>query len=103
MYDRDKRGEAADNASGMQKAGTAREKSEGGIYHIMLRVIDRQGIFPKEEDEPRFLSGIGQCRELCGFCLFAYCLMGNHVHMLLQAERGPIEQVVKGTKAFGKR
>ena len=51
----------------MQMARTAREKSESGIYHILLRGIDRQGKFPEDEDDPRFLSVIGQCRELSVF------------------------------------
>ena len=73
----------------------AREKSESNIYHVMLRGIDRQGIFLDDEDALRFLTVISQCRELGGFRLFAYCLMGNHAHMLLQAEREPIDLVMK--------
>ena len=76
-------------------ARCAREKSESNIYHVMLRGIDRQGIFLDDEDDLRFLSVIRQCHELSGFRLFAYCLMGNHVHMLLQTEREPIDLVMK--------
>ena len=79
----------------MQMARTAREKSESGIYHIMLRGIDRQLIFLDDEENLHFVEVLSQCREMSGFRLFAYCLMGNHVHMLLQAEREPIDLVMK--------
>ena len=79
----------------MQMARTAREKSERGIYHIMLRGIDRQLIFLDDEDNSHFVEVLSQCREMSGFRLFAYCLMGNHVHMLLQTEREPIDLVMK--------
>ena len=34
-------------------ARSAREKSESNIYHVMLRGIDRQVIFPEDEDDMR--------------------------------------------------
>ena len=74
---------------------TAREKSEQNIYHVMLRGIDRQQIFLDQEDDQRFLQVLRQCREISGFSLFAYGLMGNHVHLLLQTGQEPLEQVMK--------
>ena len=76
-------------------ARKAREKSEQNIYHVMLRGINRQQIFMDEEDNQQFLNVLWQCREISGFSLFAYCLMGNHVHMLLQTGKEPLEQVMK--------
>ena len=61
----------------------------------MLRGINRQRIFLDEEDNRRFLDVLRQCREISGFQLLAYCLMGNHVHLLLQTGDEPIEQVMK--------
>ena len=49
----------------------------------MLRGIDRQLIFEDSEDYIRFLDIVEECREVCNFQLYAYCLMGNHVHLLL--------------------
>ena len=73
----------------------ARKKSTSGIYHVMLRGIDRQTIFEDEEDYLYFLEAIRQCREECGFKLYAYCLMGNHVHILLKEENVGLESIFK--------
>ena len=62
----------------------AREKSSSGIYHIMLQGIDRREIFSDDEDREVFLELLKHYREECGYKLYAYCLMGNHVHLLLQ-------------------
>ncbi len=35
---------------------SARLQSESGIYHVMLRGINRQQIFVDEEDENKFLE-----------------------------------------------
>ena len=73
----------------------ARKKSESGIYHIMLRGIDRQQIFEDMEDHIRFLDIVKDCREQCGFQLYAYCLMGNHVHLLIQVQEDNLETIFK--------
>lgn len=74
---------------------TARKQSESGIYHVMLRGIDRQLIFEDTEDYYRFLDIVQECRELCNFELYAYCLMGNHVHLLLRIQDDGLETIFK--------
>ena len=62
----------------------ARKKSESGIYHIILRGINHQQIFEDGEDCQRFVETLVLYKELCGYTLYAYCLMGNHIHILLR-------------------
>ena len=62
----------------------ARKKSKTEIYHIMFRGINRQQIFEDEEDRYKFLNTLKEYKELSGYELFAYCLMGNHVHLLMR-------------------
>lgn len=62
----------------------ARKKSKTGIYHIMLRGINRQTIFEDAGDCLKFIETIKQNKEKSGFELYGYCLMGNHAHLLLR-------------------
>lgn len=73
----------------------ARKKSSVGIYHIMLRGVNGQQIFEEQEDCDKFLQVLRDCKAISGFNLFAYCLMGNHIHILLQETKEPIEQLMK--------
>ena len=73
----------------------ARTKSETGIYHVMLRGADRRIIFSDDEDCDRFLDTLQKARESSGFKLYAYCLMGNHVHLLIEEEKEPLELIFK--------
>jgi len=73
----------------------SREKSSSGIYHIMIRGINRQSIFADDEDNEKFLLILSDCKALCGFALYGYCLMGNHVHLLLKETNETIGQIVK--------
>jgi REP element-mobilizing transposase RayT len=73
----------------------ARMKSESGIYHVMLRGINRQTIFEDDEDCEKYLHCLRECKEVSGFVLFAYCLMGNHIHLLIKEAKEPLEQIFK--------
>ena len=73
----------------------ARKRAESGIYHTMLRGIDRQLIFEDSEDRLRFVDIMQECREECGFKPYAYCLMGNHIHILLKTETDNLETIFK--------
>ena len=68
----------------MRMPRTARKTSKSLIYHVMLRGINRQQLFFDHEDNQYFIGLLKRYKETCGFQLFAYCLMGNHVHLLLQ-------------------
>ena len=68
-------------------ARRAREVSGTGIYHVMMRGINRQDIFEDSEDYTRFIELLFQMicpvddngKALPSRCTFyAYCLMTNH-------------------------
>lgn len=73
----------------------ARKKSQSGIYHIMLRGINRQQIFEDDEDCEKFLEIMKFCKTISNFQLYAYCLMGNHVHLLIKETDESIDQIIK--------
>jgi putative transposase len=73
----------------------ARAKSESGIYHIIMRGINRQILFEEEEDSVKFIQTIQRYREICEYKLYAYCLMGNHLHLLLMEGKDPLGTVMR--------
>ncbi|MTI80455.1 MAG: transposase [Firmicutes bacterium] len=76
----------------------ARDKSKTGIYHIMLRGINRQIIFEDAEDNKKFLEMLNfykQYKESHRYNVYGYCLMSNHVHILLQEVDDDIATAIK--------
>ena len=65
-------------------ARQARIKSMTGIYHVMLKGIDSRNIFMDDEDKMYFMENLKRAKERGEFKLYAYCLMDNHVHLLLK-------------------
>jgi len=74
---------------------SARVLSESGIYHVMIRGINKQCLFEDTEDYSKFLYCILDLKSNTDFILYAYCLMGNHVHLLIKEGREPLSQVIK--------
>ncbi|MEN6327680.1 MAG: transposase [Syntrophomonas sp.] len=75
-------------------ARRAREKCESGVYHIVLRGINRQDIFYDEEDFQHFLETIEVKKESSQFALYGYCLMNNHVHLLVREQCDPTSRIM---------
>ncbi|WP_226675735.1 transposase [Rossellomorea aquimaris] len=73
----------------------AREKSKSGIYHVMLRGINKQTIFEDDEDRMRFLHTLYKYKKKCQYELYGYCLMDNHVHLLLKEKDTALSDIIK--------
>ena len=59
---------------------------DGALYHVMARGNRRNRIFasPDGADEALFLKTLGECCERSGFRIWAWVLMGNHYHLLVE-------------------
>jgi putative transposase len=67
---------------------------EGGLYHIITRGVDRRDIFHSLEDHQKFLSLLGIQKEKLPFFLYAYCLMTNHIHLLIERRVDDIGRIM---------
>lgn len=56
-------------------------------YHIMTRGNNRHNVFENDEDFNYFLDLIDRFKKDHPFDLFHYCLMNNHVHMLVKTNK----------------
>ncbi|CAN5328512.1 hypothetical protein BH23VER1_BH23VER1_27730 [soil metagenome] len=56
-------------------------------HHVVSRVVDRRVIFG-EEEKAFFRDWLWRYAEFCGLRVVAYCLMGNHFHILVGFSRG---------------
>ena len=61
----------------------------------MLRGINKQQIFFDEQDCKKFIKTLIDCKKISGFKLYAYCLMPNHIHLLLKAENEDLSVIMK--------
>lgn len=56
----------------------------GAVYHITSRGNNRQNIFRDAADRRNFLERMSKVGSRFGWVYYAYCLMGNHYHLVLE-------------------
>ncbi|MEE9117169.1 MAG: transposase [Calditrichia bacterium] len=67
----------------------------GAVYHITSRGNERQTIYRDKEDKERFLKIIGDTAKKFQLIVYAYVLMDNHFHLLLETPLGNLSQVMQ--------
>ncbi|MGE3466187.1 MAG: transposase [Pyrinomonadaceae bacterium] len=76
-------------------ARRVRVEVEGGLYHVITRGVDRQDIFHSPEDHQKFLSLLAAQKGTLPFFLYAYCLMTNHIHLLIERKTDDIGRIMQ--------
>ena len=68
----------------MKMGRQARQFSETGLYHIVFRGVNHCHLFEEDADYEKFLTILKTVKNEFQFDLYAYCLMSNHVHLLIK-------------------
>ena len=71
----------------MSMARSARRESATGVYHVMIRGINKEAVFEREKDRRKMLTLVKESGPVADgdLELYAYCIMPNHAHFLVRA------------------
>jgi putative transposase len=72
-----------------------RPEYPGAVYHITARGNGGQEIFTKTGDKDRFLDVLSEVVSIFDWIVFAYCLMDNHYHLVIET---PAANLSKGMR-----
>ncbi len=89
-------------------ARSMRIEYAGAVYHVTSRGNARQKIYSDDADRDLFLAKLSEAKERYGFVVHAYCLMGNHYHLLVETPKPNLSlgmQRINGeyTQAYNRR
>lgn len=73
----------------------ARKKSAINLYHIVTRGLDHQLMFEEHYDYLKYLNILKRYKEELNFEIYAYCLMNNHIHLLIQVNDNSLENIFR--------
>ncbi len=76
-------------------ARTARKVSDSGYYHVMLRGAGRQLLFEDDADRHAFLDMLSNQAESWNITIIAWCLMSNHVHLVICDNERKLSEFMK--------
>jgi putative transposase len=80
----------------------------GAFYHVITRGNQRQNLFHDDKDREFYLDRLEQYRKRYRFTIYAYVLMSNHVHLLIETGKTPLSKIMQGlqfsyTRYFNRR
>ncbi|MBI4079042.1 MAG: transposase [Candidatus Levybacteria bacterium] len=67
---------------------------QNAFYHVFNRGINKQVIFPAENDYLFFLKKLKDFQRKYDHSLYAVCLMPNHFHLSIQTRKAPISKIM---------
>ena len=67
--------------------------SRTGIYHVMIRGINHENIFGKSLYKHVMKGIMNNKKQEKDIVIFAYCIMDNHMHLLIKAELNDIVNI----------
>lgn len=72
-----------------------RQESNAGYYHVMVRGINRDFFFKGDSEKQLFLDLVREQQEDKLLELVAWCIMDNHVHMIVKAAIASMSKAIK--------
>ena len=73
-------------------ARLARVEYEGAIYHVTVRGNNRRDLFADDRDRVRLLERLGDAAEEADVRVYAFCLMANHIHLVVETPQANLRQ-----------
>lgn len=64
-----------------------RQESPTGVYHWIVRGMNKKDLFHQPADYQRFRELIVEYKTVYGIEIYHFCFMTNHAHMLMRAEK----------------
>lgn len=65
------------------------------LYHVIIKGIDGQDIFWEDKDKNKFLKELVSAKEKYRYDLCAYCLMDNHVHLIIYDKEEQLSKIMQ--------
>lgn len=72
-----------------------RKISKSSIYHVMVRGNERKNIFEDDDDKLKLIDLLKEKSKKGKFSIYAYCLMDNHVHLIIYEKKDKISKIMQ--------
>jgi len=75
----------------------ARVIVENGCYHVITRGNQKQPVFLDTQDYEKYLSILTKYKKRFSFQLYCFCLMPNHVHLIIEVNnQNMLQRIMQG-------
>jgi REP element-mobilizing transposase RayT len=75
-------------------------QDQEGAYYITLQVVSWVDVFTRQIYRDIIIDNLRFCQKNKSLSIFAYVLMSNHIHMLVQSEKGTLSDTLREFKSY---
>jgi len=76
-------------------------RNEVGLHFVTFTVVDWIDIFTRKEFKLLIIDSLKYCQLNKGLEIFAYCLMSNHLHLIIRAKEGfTLSPIIRDFKKY---
>lgn len=76
---------------------------QDGVYYLTFQVVEWVDVFSRQIYREIVMDGLRFCQENKGLIIYAFVIMSNHVHLLVQSSKGELSKTIKEIKSFTAR
>ncbi len=73
---------------------------QGGVYFITMTTVGWIDVFTRKEYRDLYLDSLRYCQKEKGLIVYAWCIMSNHVHLIVRAKDDNLSAVIRDLKKF---
>ncbi len=67
----------------------------GALYHVMVRGNNKEAVLLDDLQKNKYLSILARYKEMFDFKLYAFCIMDNHAHLLVEVNETPLSSIMQ--------
>ncbi len=73
---------------------------QGGVYFVSFAVVGWVDVFTRKEYRDIVIESLQHCQREQGLIIYAWCIMSNHIHLIISAKENNVSDVLGNFKKF---
>jgi REP element-mobilizing transposase RayT len=75
-------------------------KEQSALHHVTLQVVYWIDVFTRPRYRDMVIKNLKYCQENKGLVIYAYVIMSNHIHLLLQSKSDNLSEILRDFKSY---
>jgi putative transposase len=75
-------------------------RNKKGIHFITFAVVEWIDVFTRKEYKDILIESLKHCQKERGLQIYSWCVMSNHVHLVISTKQNDTSEILRGFKKF---
>ena len=75
-------------------------KEQGELYFVTIQIVDWIDLFSRLDYRNIVIDNLKYCQKEKGLVIYAYVIMSNHIHLIIQAKENNLSNILRDFKSY---